>query len=1032
MTSKAGRPGEDIPPPEPPGAEPAATFVREPPAEHTQELSRSPARSFGGAGDPDLPGLRPEELLAGRFSIVRFIARGGMGAVYEAADLILNTHVALKLIRSPLVADTSALERFRRELLLARRVGHPNVCHVYEFYDARTAAGVPVHFLTMELLEGETLGARLHQHGRMTPTEALPLVLQMCDGLSAAHAEGVIHRDFKSSNVMLVQHRDPSGARVTESTRVVITDFGIARPFQHTAGEAAETGLTGGAGIVGTPEYMAPEQVTGGAVTPATDIYALGVVLYEMVTGKLPFVGDTPLVAAAKRIHETPTAPDRVVPGLDRRWSEVILRCLAREPERRFRSAGEVRRALLAPPSRRGRSLAVAAAAVLGVALAGVVATSYLRGEARRRWARDEALPKISELVDLNRYSEALELATQVQQILPTDPKLQKLLPEMSRLFSVETTPPGASVQVKAYAAPDGMWRALGTTPLRDVRLPFGYLQFRFSSPGFVTVDRVPVPPLAPGTQGVSLQIVLDRTGSIPAEMVRVPGEAVEVELPGLAQLPAVQLGDYLIDRTEVTNRQFKAFVAAGGYRNRDFWKQPLVRAGRPLPWAEAMPLFHDRTSRPGPSTWELGDYPEGQGDFPVTGVSWYEAAAYAVFAGKELPTIHQWTHAAGLWATSQIVPQSNFRASSLVAVDTLGGIGPYGTVDMAGNAKEWCWNESTGRRYILGGAWNEPSYMFNDADAQDALARGPTYGFRLMKLLDGKTSPAAFEPVPLQRRDYSKETPARPEIVQAFKRLYAYDKLPLDAQVEATEETSERWRKEKVSFTAAYGGERVTAYLFTPKGRTPPYPLVVFFPGSNAIHQRSSKDLPAMRLVGPLLQSGRAVLYPVYKSTFERGDSLKYDYQTRTTLYRDHVIMWSKDLGRSIDWAETRKDLDTRRLAYYGASWGAALGPVMLAVEDRIHAGVFVGGGLGLQDCLPEVDPFHFASQVKQPVLMVNGRYDFFFPVEATQDPLFKLLGAPAKDKRHVVLEAGHVPPNDVLTREVLDWLDRTLGPAG
>ena len=1021
MTAK---PGEVEPSGPPHEDEPGATLVRPATTDRTEDLLPSPSLGTTGDGDPDLPRLRPEELLAGRFSIVRFIARGGMGAVYEAQDLSLRTRVALKIIRSPLLADSSALERFRREVLLARRVGHPNVCHVYEFYDARTAEGVQVHFLTMELLEGETLTRRLRERGRMTTAEALPLVLQMCDGLSAAHAEGVVHRDFKSSNVQLVQRRGTSGD--SSSTRAVITDFGIARPLDS----AGEAGLTGAGGMIGTPEYMAPEQVTGGTVTPSTDLFALGVVMYEMVTGELPFTADTPLATAAKRIQESPRPPDKVLPGLDRRWSEIILRCLAREPERRFRSAEDVRAALIAPPRHPVRRAGVVGAGVLMLAALVVAASLYARREVRLRWARDEGLPKLAELVELNRYTDALALAAELQKVIPGDVRLQKMLPDMSRVFNVETTPAGAEVQLKPYAAPDTAFRSLGKTALQSVRVPIGIHRIRLSRPGFEAVDLVVGTPLGPVAG--SIRATLDRAGSVPPGMVRVPGAKVELEIPGLEHLPAAEVGDYLIDRTEVTNRQFKAFVDAGGYRKPDLWRQPIVHDGRPMRWEEAMARFHDRTGRPGPATWDQGDYPEGQGDFPVTGVSWYEAAAYATSVGKDLPTVYEWSHAAGLWATSQIVPLSNFRGNGLVAVGTLGGVGPYGTVDMAGNAKEWCWNEIDGKRYVLGGAWSEPSYMFNDADAQDPLSRGATYGLRLVKRLDQKTSAAAAAPIPLPRRDYTQEKPARAEIVQAFKGLYAYDRSPLDARVEETDEGSDRWKREKVSFNAAYGGERVVAYLLTPKGKPPPYQLVVFFPGSNAIHERSSKVLAGMRVLSPILRSGRAVLYPVYKSTFERGDALTTDYPAPTAFYRDHVIMWAKDLRRSLDWAETRKDLDTRSLAYYGASWGALLGPLMLAVEERIRTGILVGGGLGLQECLPEADPFHFASQVRQPVLMVNGRYDFFFPVEATQDPMFKLLGTAPKDKKHVVLEAGHVPPNDVLTKEVLDWLDRYLGPAG
>ncbi len=246
-----------------------------------------------------------------------------MGAVYEANDVILRTPVALKVLQGKIVADAAVLERFRREVLLARRVSHPNVCRVYELYQGTTAAGTPIHFLTMEFLEGETLAARIARTGRMTTAEAFPLVQQMCDGLAAAHAEGVIHRDFKSNNVMLVQRSASARQTQGDAPRVAITDFGIARALLQD-GAAGANALTGEAGVIGTPEYMAPEQVTGGDVSEATDIYALGVVLYEMVTSRLPFSAATPLATAARRLNEPPPRPEVSVPGLDPRWSRTI------------------------------------------------------------------------------------------------------------------------------------------------------------------------------------------------------------------------------------------------------------------------------------------------------------------------------------------------------------------------------------------------------------------------------------------------------------------------------------------------------------------------------------------------------------------------------------------------------------------------------------------------------------------------------------------------------------------------------------
>lgn len=226
----------------------------------------------------------------------------------------------------------------RREVLHARGVSHRNVCRVYELYDATTRAGVPIHFLTMELLEGETLTQRISRQGRLTTTEALPLVRQLCEGLAAAHAEGVIHRDFKSGNVMLVPRRGGPAEASATPMRVAITDFGIARAVQASGTETGAERLTGGASALGTPEYMAPEQVSGNAVTPATDIYALGVVLYEMVTGELPFTGETPLAIAAKlesasfsaTAHFTAYSLTRRVPSSPHQHLEVVERVVVR------------------------------------------------------------------------------------------------------------------------------------------------------------------------------------------------------------------------------------------------------------------------------------------------------------------------------------------------------------------------------------------------------------------------------------------------------------------------------------------------------------------------------------------------------------------------------------------------------------------------------------------------------------------------------------------------------------------------------
>jgi cephalosporin-C deacetylase-like acetyl esterase len=275
--------------------------------------------------------------------------------------------------------------------------------------------------------------------------------------------------------------------------------------------------------------------------------------------------------------------------------------------------------------------------------------------------------------------------------------------------------------------------------------------------------------------------------------------------------------------------------------------------------------------------------------------------------------------------------------------------------------------------------------------------------------------------------RDYSREKPVSDQVFQAYRSLYSYDKTPLRAVVESVTDKDEYWKREKITFAAAYGNERVIAYLFLPKKSKPPFQTVLYFPGSWALRIHSSNDLaPDFDFI---LKSGRALMYPVYKSTFERRDDLKSDWPNSTSFYRDHVIAWSKDLGRSIDYLETRSDIDGDKLAYFGFSTGASLPSLLPAIETRLKICVLVVGGFSLLKTLPEVDEINFAPRVKQPVLLLSGRYDFWDPVETSQNPMFRLLGAPAQDKRHVLYNTSHNIPNNALIQETLAWYDRYLG---
>ncbi len=270
------------------------------------------------------PLLRAGQLVAGRYRVAGLLGRGNMGEVYEAEDVVLGTKVALKCIRRGSAWRPDALARFKREVLLARRVTHPSACRVFDFgHEAGDGGGVA--FLTMELLDAEPLSRRLRERGRLRPDELVPILRDLAGALDAAHRAGVVHRDLKPGNVLLVR----SGA----AERAVVTDFGLADDFTSRDVERETPGIRG------TPAYLAPEQVTGDDVGPRADMYALGVLLYEALTGALPFRGESPLATALARLDATPPRPSDLVPDLDEAWDRAIARCLARAPDDRFESA---------------------------------------------------------------------------------------------------------------------------------------------------------------------------------------------------------------------------------------------------------------------------------------------------------------------------------------------------------------------------------------------------------------------------------------------------------------------------------------------------------------------------------------------------------------------------------------------------------------------------------------------------------------------------------------------------------------------
>jgi len=957
----------------------------------------------------------------GRYSIIAPLGAGGMGVVYRARDEKLERDVAIKILAPGVLINGDARRRFRKEALALAKLSHP---HIAAVYDVGEQDGVD--YIVMECVVGEPLSAKL-KDGPLTVKDATSIVLQIAGALEEAHERGVVHRDLKPANVM-----------VTLKGQVKVLDFGIAKLLELSESDATKT-IPETRGLLGTPLYMSPEQVHQKTVDARTDLWSLGVLYYESLVGSVPFRGDSNIATLRAIVEQTPVPVCQLRHDAPERADRIVSRALQKDPAQRYQSASEViqdasgllaeitasSQPLQRPAKRTLRMLAIISTISLLLLLLLIVAGRWLYRSSKRQWAHEEAIPQINTLLEKTKPLAAFLVLEAAEKYRPDDPQLKELADKNTTVASINSSPAGATVEIQDYVTPPEPWYRLGVTPLQAVRIPIGYFRWRVSKPGVGEVI------VAPPTKE-KMNFALDTSPKSPDRMVFVPGGRWSGEAAFIGWLGPYNLPPYYVGRYEVTNREYQNFVDSGGYEKKQYWPQAFTQNGRNLSWEEAMTLFRDTTGRPGPSSWIAGHYPEGKADFPVTGVSWFEASAYASFSGKSLPVLAQWLDIAPPDFAGHIVPASNLSSSALASVGTYQGIGPYGTFDTAGNASEWVANVvDNDLRFVLGGSWKSPGYQYFSPEELSPFDRSDENGFRCVQNL-GPMPEEAKKPVNRIVRDFSQFKPVPDSVFHAYELLYAYPKMPLNATVDGVVKETVDWREEKVTFDTGYRGERMSAYLFLPKKVRPPYQTVLFFPSARVYFIPDSKggrQLGDIEFFDYVVQSGRAVMYPLYEGTYER--KLKFSLPSGSQSIQ-LTTDWYKDAARSLDYLATRSDIDSNKLAYLGVSMGSADGAIVSTLlQDRLKTAVFLDGGYFFEPPPPGADQAEFVTRMKIPVLMVNGKYDFTFPLDKSQNPFFAMLGTPEQDKRHVVLDTPHdvTEQRPQLTKTVLDWLDHYLG---
>ena len=622
---------------------------------------------------------------------------------------------------------------------------------------------------------------------------------------------------------------------------------------------------------------------------------------------------------------------------------------------------------------------------------------------------------------------------TETKKILEKSPEntlIESYYNKVTTSVSIYSSPSNTDLYFKFPRDTTNNWIYLGKTPLENIKVPQKFIRLKFlhNEQEFFT-----------GTHPYYLNDN-DNLFILPKEKIEANekyklflGRNLRLRFPGIDHLPNVKIRPYQIAKNEVSNIEYQDFVNDGGYKNPEYWDFPITIEGNIYTFEETVKKFTGEYGKAGPSNWNYSNFPKGQDEYPVTGISWFEARAYAKYRGMDIPNVYQWSHAANMGISNRFVPKSNFSKNQLTNVGNQETDNQNGLYDIAGNVREWTINisnESQTNRAILGGCYLDDDYFFNDYYGQNIFERSVGNGVRLVKNLDcdieltNKSNEAVF----IQTRDFY----TMPKISDEVFEIYNYQYLDYNNDLTAT--TSEAltegdYKIQRYEIPSVDGNGILPGYIFYNSNIEPPYKPIIYFPGSNAIHLTNTEIMLKNNIerFNYLMEEGYAIVHPIYLSTYEKADDLKSDYPEKTKKYKEHIITWGKEFKKTLDYIESRNDLNDK-VSFYGVSWGGYMANILLAIDDRVKAAVLNVAGLCFQETYKEVEAYVYTPRIKCPVIMLNGKYDVFFPLETSQKPMFDLLGTKEEDKKHYVYPSGHYVPKKELINQHLNWLNKYL----
>ncbi|MCA9196394.1 MAG: SUMF1/EgtB/PvdO family nonheme iron enzyme [Planctomycetales bacterium] len=896
--------------------------------------------------------------------------------------------------------------------------------------------------------------------------------------MAHAHQLGVVHRDLKPNNILVSPDGTPK-----------LLDFGIAKALETTDPEGDSISVTGESPM--TPSYASPEQLKGQPCTLASDVYSLGLILFELLSGSWPYsqksgpahlvthcvLSETPLPPSRQvRRHHVTSKPDsnivvtanrqsRPPVGIDSlaqqrsTSSHALIRTLRgdldnltmmaiqKDPARRYTSAQEllndIERYFAKMPLRAcGDSLLYITGKLLrrhamtSLLLSLIIILSMgglfaLRSIQRKLYV-SEQLQSIIQLRDSYQTLKAFHSATELVRKFPANTQAQELLSSVTADAHIDVDWDGTEILYRPAIDPGQPWRKLGVSPYQG-KVPIARLHLCFRNPGHedvIILGKIEQEPYFP----YEFQTRLKQQYSAPERMQWVPANT-ETKIFADANKYTIQDAFY-IDRYEVTNLEFQEFIQQGGYETKEYWPD-FFEDGQAVLFEDGIDRFRNAvTHKPAPSTWTDGKIPVGLEEHPVHGISWYEAAAYAKFRGKSLPTIYHWYAAAATYFAAAIVPQSNFASGSTVPVGKLHGIGPFGTEDMAGNVCEWCTTKTPdGFHFAIGGMWSDQGYMYADLAIRSPFSRAIGAGIRCVKYTAEVPTELAADRR-LERPNYEQVGQApnygsQDLFDEFYQPFYDYDRDDLKFQCDFNAQKF-GYPCIRITYKPAYETDMEgVIYLFLPDARkfAKPFQAMIFFPGASGLYWDELETIEPF----DFQHNGRVTIYPVYWGISERRSPQFTDgYPRKDPTYDEAIRRIALDYRRSLDIAEQLPDLiDSSKIAYYGYSWGAGLGPLMLAIDNRCQAAVLHCGGVPPNRANAITETSNFFPYVRTPTLMVNCKFDAVFPKPAQEAMFLNFRLLDASQKKYLVYDTdyGHCAPREGHVIQAQKWMDQHMG---